>query len=124
MSLSNNNIKTAEYRQNIRISAVIIWGCRGWGGLVRGAGLVCLLVSRCQERCTMASLYALLQYHKFFHLSNEEREREREIYLSSNNCNPSVFILGKKIKIFAQPPPPPVCFLLVCFCRFHVVRLS
>ena len=40
ISLSNYNITTAEYHQNIRFMAVFIWGCRGWGG----AGLVCLLV--------------------------------------------------------------------------------
>ena len=32
ISLSNNNITTADYHQNIRITAVFIWGCKGREG--------------------------------------------------------------------------------------------
>ena len=48
ISLSNNNITTAEYHQNIRFMAVFIWGCRGVGRC--GSCLfACAKISRCQD---------------------------------------------------------------------------
>ena len=50
ISLSNNNITTAEYHQNIRFMAVFIWGCRGVGvGRCESCLFVCVKISRCQD---------------------------------------------------------------------------
>ena len=47
ISLSNNNITTAEYHQNIKITVVFIWGCRGWG--CGSCLFACVKISRCQD---------------------------------------------------------------------------
>ena len=66
ISLSNNNITTVEYHQNLRIPAVFIWGCRGGEGRV-------LFVCLCKD-FTLSGFYLISTLHRW------------QVYLSYDNA--------------------------------------